>query len=606
MADAPAVDVHALLALPDDERRLDALLQAAGASRRGDPATLRSLAEHALGIAKFLHDGPARLAAMALLAHAAFRQANYGEAQQLALEALRSAHVDPTHDPASWDRGIETLPTRALEALTEAATALSIATFRLTDYPNALLYANLEVHLRRAVRDAVGEALALHGLGWGYDKVGLYQQALDHHLRALSILEEVAPERTASPLNGVAATYLDLGQLDKALEHSRRALEVIGERTDLQRELSTALRAIGMVRERQGDVRAAELSFQRSMAVSDAYGISLNLLSLGEMFLNLGRFDEALDHFRRCLQDLDGGARKRSRCQALLGMAEVYLAREDPSEARELLLEALEAAHEIGSPLELQRVYHGLARAHRGLGDTGSALESFEAYHRYRERLLREASDVRTQVLTLEYDVDRLRRDREIDRLRNVELARAYGELRQAHAQLERQAAELERLSNLDGLTGLANRRSLDGRIDVEVARARRNGTELALLMLDIDHFKAINDRFSHTIGDEVLKRLALLLRSAIRDVDVAARFGGEEFVLLLPDTEHSGALAVAEKVRASIENAGWGSVHPELRVTVSIGAASLRVGEDASTVLARADAMLYRAKQAGRNCVVG
>jgi diguanylate cyclase (GGDEF)-like protein len=124
--------------------------------------------------------------------------------------------------------------------------------------------------------------------------------------------------------------------------------------------------------------------------------------------------------------------------------------------------------------------------------------------------------------------------------------------------------------------------------------------------MLDIDHFKAINDRFSHTVGDEVLRKLARSLRQQLRDVDLSARFGGEEFVLLLPDTDAPGARQVAEKVRLAVEEGTWGTVHPELAVTVSVGVAMLAPGDDATDLLARADAMLYRAKQSGRNRVCG
>jgi len=211
---------------------------------------------------------------------------------------------------------------------------------------------------------------------------------------------------------------------------------------------------------------------------------------------------------------------------------------------------------------------------------------------------------VRTEVLVLQFDVERLRKDREIDRLTNVELARAYRELRELNRQLERQAVELQRLSNLDGLTGLHNRRALDARLETELARSRRSGAPLSLLMLDIDDFKEVNDRFSHTVGDEVLKHLAQLMCSQLRDVDLCARFGGEEFVVVMPDTGTSGAVEVAEKLRGVIESESWDGLHHRIQLTVSLGVASLRPQEDGSTLLARADAMLYRAKRLGKNCV--
>ncbi len=601
----PPSDLDALLAIPDDERRLEATLAAAWAAVDGDNRHFRALAEQAADLSEFLHDRNGRLISRALLAHASFRDTEYDLARSYALEALQAAHIDPGHDAAHWGEALEALPRRARGALAEAATALAISNFRLGDFPASLLYANLEAYLRHALGDAVGEALARHGLGWGYDKVGLYQQALEHHTHALAVLEPIAPELTASPLNGVAETYLNLGHIDRALEYSERALEVIGDAPERQRERSTALRAIGLAMQRKRDYVAAERYFRRGIDVSDAYGTSLNLLSLGDMYLEQGQAEAALAAFQRCLDELVGpGVQKRSRCQALIGAGEAELARDRPDRALRALRSALDTAVELGSAVDVYRAHHGLARALRETGDAEAALDHYEAYHRHREQVMREVSDVRTEVLVLQYDVERLRKDREIDRLTNVELARAYRELRELNRQLERQAAELERLSNLDGLTGLHNRRALDTRLETELARSRRSGVPLSLLMLDIDNFKEVNDRFSHTVGDEVLKHLAHLMGSQLRDVDLCARFGGEEFAVVMPDTGIAGAVEVAEKLRGVVESESWDGLHHSIRLTVSLGVASLRPQEDGSTLLARADAMLYRAKRNGKNCV--
>lgn len=598
------LELHSVLAIPDDARRLEVLTRTAWESRSAELSVLRPLVEHGAELARNLHDRAAILAGKALLAHVHFRDAEYDLAQRAALEALHAARLDPDGDAVVWDGALASLPTLCRQALALASTDLAIATFRLTDYPNAVLYANLELHLHRSLGNAEAAAMALHGLGWGYDKVGLFQKALENHIQALTELESLAPKRVSSPLNGIASTYLNLGHVDKALEHSERALAVIGDAPGLNRERSTALRTLGIVHHRRGEHDKAEDYFRRSLSVSDAYGVSLNLLSLGEMYLDLDRHDDALRHFRTCLEGLGEGVRKRSRCQALLGVGEVNLRQGQTNESIEVLTAALDSALEVGSPLELYRVHHALSRAHRAMRNYEAALEHFEAYHRYREQLLHEASDVRTQVLRLQFDVERLHKDREIDRLRNVELAEAYRQLQGMHGRLEKQAQELERLSHLDGLTGLHNRRSLDRRTDMEVERVRRAGGELSLVILDIDDFKDINDRYSHTVGDEVLKQLAQILRDQTRTVDVAARFGGEEFVVLLPGTGKQGAIAVAENLCARFASVPWAAMQPGMSVTLSAGVAALRDTDDAMSLLARADAQLYRAKQAGKNRV--
>lgn len=168
--------------------------------------------------------------------------------------------------------------------------------------------------------------------------------------------------------------------------------------------------------------------------------------------------------------------------------------------------------------------------------------------------------------------------------------------------------AQLATLAALDGLTGIANRRSLDERFDQEWSRAVRVRTPLALLMIDIDHFKQFNDLYGHPAGDQCLQSVAGVLTDHMRrPQDLVARFGGEEFVVLLPHTPLEGALTRAEEIRASIlELATEHADSPWGWVTVSIGCAALTParGDDRSELLHLADAALYHAKQNGRNCI--
>jgi diguanylate cyclase (GGDEF)-like protein len=134
------------------------------------------------------------------------------------------------------------------------------------------------------------------------------------------------------------------------------------------------------------------------------------------------------------------------------------------------------------------------------------------------------------------------------------------------------------------------------------VSRARRGGAALSLVMFDIDHFKAVNDRAGHAVGDRVLAGISEILSASQRGSDLAIRWGGEEFLALLPDVGSAGARIFAERVRENVESL---AIHDAGSITVSAGVAELRVEEDGPAALARADASLYRAKQAGRNCVV-
>lgn len=161
---------------------------------------------------------------------------------------------------------------------------------------------------------------------------------------------------------------------------------------------------------------------------------------------------------------------------------------------------------------------------------------------------------------------------------------------------------ELERLSTLDGLTGLANRRHLLSRLALESSRAKRGHHIFAVLMVDVDHFKDYNDSYGHLAGDEVLVRIAEILRESCREVDCAARYGGEEFLVLLTETGMEGAVEVAERVRARLASETFAGG----TITLSVGVASYpEFGETPEAVIMSADVALYQAKHMGRDRVV-
>jgi diguanylate cyclase len=225
-------------------------------------------------------------------------------------------------------------------------------------------------------------------------------------------------------------------------------------------------------------------------------------------------------------------------------------------------------------------------------------------------------SDVASLLSASPYDVDLVRKV--LRALVDLTLAmrRTGTELR---GRLDRSKQELATLQSVidaaraenqtDGLTGIANRKSFEGRLTSELRHAVNAGESLCLLLLDIDHFKAFNDRFGHSTGDQVLKFVAHVARQNTKGKDVVARMGGEEFTVLLPETALQQAVGVAEKIRKAIMAAELKKKSTAERlgkITISVGVATARNADTLESFIERTDRFLYAAKRSGRNRIWG
>jgi diguanylate cyclase (GGDEF)-like protein len=200
----------------------------------------------------------------------------------------------------------------------------------------------------------------------------------------------------------------------------------------------------------------------------------------------------------------------------------------------------------------------------------------------------------------------RVQAAQELARL-SLELGQEQQEAKAEAQEAKAEADELRKLASHDDLTGLLNRREFMKRFVNELVRCRRHQHALAVVIFDIDHFKAVNDTFGHTIGDDVLRAMGAHLNEDVRRSDVVARYGGEEFILLLPETDYDGAVLAAEKLRMSIEmdSEHWCEELAGITVSVGVAYASHDTARfDAKVIINEADKCLYQAKGEGRNCV--
>lgn len=183
-----------------------------------------------------------------------------------------------------------------------------------------------------------------------------------------------------------------------------------------------------------------------------------------------------------------------------------------------------------------------------------------------------------------------------------TELKETQNKLAEANAQLALHNKQLEEISATDPLTGLANRLHLDKIINSTVESVQRSNTKFSVILLDIDHFKSVNDTHGHNVGDMVLKRIANILSRSVRPIDTPGRWGGEEFLVVLPETDIHGACQLAEGLRRQVEATKFPRVGHK---TASFGVAEYHKGEKIMSLIQRADEGLYEAKKTGRNRVV-
>jgi diguanylate cyclase (GGDEF)-like protein len=262
--------------------------------------------------------------------------------------------------------------------------------------------------------------------------------------------------------------------------------------------------------------------------------------------------------------------------------------------------EALAATHDVNQQLRViveAAVEVTDARGGRLLASDGTLVETGEPDAKG-ERLEFGLTVARTAFGTLTIVGDDFDTD---ERLAASSLA--------SHAAIALENARLRRIVEqqalIDGLTGIANRRQCEEALTAEIARAERLGSTLTLVLADLDDFKAVNDAHGHAVGDDVLRKFARVLRSTVRDSDLAGRWGGEEFLLLLPGADAAGGAQLAERVREAFSQCSFeGRDGEKVRVTCSFGVAQHRAGEGERELFSAADRALYRAKSTGKNRV--
>ena len=487
----------------------------------------------------------------------------------------------------------------------------------LLEHDRALAAFQEALAIAGARADGDAQARLLRSIGFTYDELGDFPQALDHHLRALEI-EEAAGNVAgrAATLRTIGVVYSRSGDPETGLDYFGQSLALCAQTHDEIGRAKT-LNNIGVNLNDLGRHEESLGVLQNSLAVYQAEGLTLQqsgtLVNLGLTLEKLGRPADAEVSFHEALRLAEATGHMFGVVDAQLSLGRLAAAQGQTAKARERLESALAGAerHRLKQPA--CECHDALATLHEQCGRYREALAHHRRFHALEREAMVQSSQRQLKAVQTRYQLAAAQREAEIHRLRHVELAEANAELEQLNNSLRASDAqksmllgELERQTYEDSLTGLGNRRLLDKRLGDEFDRAVRHGRPLTVALIDIDHFKRVNDRYSHAIGDVVLKELARLFASTIRHTDLVVRLGGEEFVMVLVETDAEAARHACEKLRIAVATHDWKRVHSGLALTVSIGYCADTTVASSERMLAVADRNLYVAKAKGRNCVIG
>jgi diguanylate cyclase (GGDEF)-like protein len=439
---------------------------------------------------------------------------------------------------------------------------------------------------------------------------GSYAEALSHAERSVQLSDQSGDDDLR--MYARRATCLVFGNVGvRDLEERVRGLLALTIESGNRWEETISRNDLACYYQETGNLAAAEREIECALEVAETvtppYSFAMGLVYSTRADIRLlgGRPAEALADAERAIALLTANAEANPYVLGVTVRAEV--------QAR-MALGHFDDAQQSGEgaltwlgdrvPQIRSLILSTLATELRAAGRVEAAYDALARSAELEREAFRELSE-------LQLSLERATLETSAARLESHELAAKNRELAQAHAELVLRTSQLEALqdqlrdqADRDWLTGLHNRRYLAR--ELERPTPDRLAAPLTLAVLDLDHFKSINDGFGHAAGDQVLVRVAGLLLDVLRETDIVVRSGGEEFLVLMAATDARAGRAGCERIRQAVEGEAWERIAPGLRVTASIGVASTHAPSDLEAVVNLADQRLYDAKRAGRNCVIG
>ena len=493
-----------------------------------------------------------------------------------------------------------------LKGQADSLRTLAHVNLNIGNYSLALNQSYDALALYRTIGSAEKEAVMQRNIGGIYAAINEYSSAMDVLVEALALAEKLkSPEVKGEVLLNIGVVYLEIGNYSQALKEFEKVLRISVDARDKMLE-SFALCNMISVYAAFSDHENTKKTFDRCMKISCESQnklIQMNALTqMGYYYLSLREESPAEGYFQQSLKLASASGFKSEEANSLVGLGKVHLQQGHYAISQELFQRAQELAEKIKDKNLLMECHNGFSQTYQALGDFESALDRCKKFYDTRQSLTDSINNQKVQTLEVAYRTETAQKEAEIARLKNVELEKEITERKRVEKALRQSEEQYRQLAAIDPLTGINNRRHFFELAQCEINRARRFNRPLTALMVDIDHFKKINDTFGHHRGDVVLKRCTDLIRGCLREMDIVGRYGGEEYSILLPETNLEQGVKVAERLVHVFRETPLKVEQEEAFVTISVGVAELRGEMDLDMLIDKADHAMYSAKHAGRN----
>jgi diguanylate cyclase (GGDEF)-like protein len=497
----------------------------------------------------------------------------------------------------------------------------------LSEYDEALKYYQKSLSINEEIKNFVGVAKVLNNLGLVHRRINNLDKALEYYLQSLKIEEEIENEKGISmSLCNIGNFYYDTDDYSKALEYYLQALAIYEKIRD-DKGIATILNNIGIVYDESKDYYIALEYYLKSLDIEEELGnkngIATTSNNIGLVYYNLGIPDKALEYLFKSLRITEEIGEKYGIANTCINIGKLYAVIDNFDNSILYLNKGLQLSNEIGA-IDLKiDAYSLLSDVYSDNKNYKKALEYNTLYSNEKEKIYdRENQKIFTKIES-RFETDK--KDQEINNLKktsylyiiyflifiliiivSIIIFTKYRFREKIIKEMQIVNEQLKQIARTDPLTRLSNRRGILEKIEYEKHRFERSGRPFVLIMSDIDDFKSVNDQHGHECGDYVLKSLSHLMISFLRKQDVVGRWGGEEFLFLLPETTLIGGKGLAEKLRKKIANNQFYFKGSVVNITMSFGVSLYNVKDaDTDDYIRKADQALYKGKKQGRNRVV-